>query len=283
LGVSHWLEDKVSANPGDTRLDKKIQWVKDHPVIVFALLGGIAIIALGQVTEALDSITSFAERLRGRPESREPIPPESAAVGAETLGVLRSLADEVSGKSESMLRDEFDFDEMVETNAGFLFARYRKAAFGIPFDFERYIKAGTAMRILPGGGGIVNMETGAFTPEKTDRDVRHLILSPAYEKRVSELKRYSDSPFVPQTTKAAVEHYLDVAESNLDLLGELLEAASKELPEKYPTSKTPVSDIWIHNRFVRHFHDLTPAADAIKYDIGKYVAGEAPNPEIGSR
>lgn len=94
----------------DTRLDKKIRWAKDHPIIVFVLVVGVAVIALGQVTGALESITKFAEKLFGQAEPREqvkdsriapPVNSDSEAADHTDHGGTPRESDDVSKEENS--------------------------------------------------------------------------------------------------------------------------------------------------------------------------------------
>jgi len=70
----------VGSNSDDTRFDEKIRWIKNHRGTAMILLFGAVVIALGEVTGAIDSIVSFTEKRFTRAESRKQADAEQQGV-----------------------------------------------------------------------------------------------------------------------------------------------------------------------------------------------------------
>lgn len=183
---------------------------------------------------------------------------------------IRSLALLFAGKSEGELRDAFGFDEMLERNEAWLLQRYAATVLEIETDLDEFMEADSEMLLL--SGGMVNMETGLFTPEDPDRVVRFVLLPKSYVAHMAELRRFASSPFLDEKTRGLIGEYIDLAEQNAYILGDVLEKAAGELPERLtkPPFAGPV--IWIHNRYARRFRQLSPKAEEISTSLRSYLS-----------
>jgi hypothetical protein len=185
---------------------------------------------------------------------------------------IQKISELFDGKTEGDLREEFGFNQMFKRNVDWLFARYRHSSFKERFNDNAGVLAlGVSFKILEGGGGTVERETGKFTPEKSDRIVTLLIIPERFEKTTSVLRKFGDSAFLTEETRNLIHEYIALADANAIILGDVLDEAARELPRRYPRASDKESDVWINNRWVDRFKNLGPKAREIQENLRRYV------------
>jgi hypothetical protein len=241
-----------------------IPGVQRH-AIEFSAAGGIAVFVLVMV------LSSWLYPRRDGDMSEAGV---KIAILPSQLEEVRRVAEIFSGKSESDLQNDLGLDELIKRNVDLLFASYRHSAFNEKLEIQSVIRVGDTMKVLAGGRGTVNLESGKFTQEKSDRAVKYLILPQAFLEAVARLRKFHDSPFLTEATRKLLMEYISLTNENANLLGDILEEAARELPTRYPKPTDEMSWIWINNRFVQKIQQLEPKARAIKNNLREYVAIE---------
>ncbi|HWZ96860.1 MAG TPA: serine protease [Candidatus Dormibacteraeota bacterium] len=184
---------------------------------------------------------------------------------------IQQVSENFNGKTEIDLRDAFGFGEIFKTNTQFLLCSYRQKAFHEKCDVAHFLKTGTTIKILEGGGGTVDKETGTLHPIKSNRLVKGLILPSAYTERTAIFKKFGDSLFLTEHTRKLIAEYLSLVDENTTILGDVLNDSASEFAKRYPQPSDPASDIWINNRWVDCFKNLSPKAREIQNDLRTYV------------
>jgi len=189
------------------------------------------------------------------------------------LQEVKNISELLDGKSELELRNEFGFEEMFHTNVAWLFASYRHQAFKEPVDWKPF--PGMTLMVMEGGEGQINLDTGELTPKvKTQSRVKYLLVPSAYTNSVKTFRTFSESPFLSDRTKTLMLEYLDLANTNILILGDVFEKATGELSVRYPKATDHESEIWIYNKWVYRFRDLKPKAEEIQKNLGNYVKAD---------
>ncbi|MCR6657702.1 MAG: hypothetical protein NVV63_18270 [Opitutus sp.] len=90
------------------------------------------------------------------------------------------------------------------------------------------------------------------------------------------LMRLRESPLVPTELANLLSEYSAVIDENVTILCDVLTAAAKEMPEKYPTLEAMKKSSfgWIHARYQDKFKQLKPPADAITGYLRSYFGTE---------
>jgi hypothetical protein len=204
--------------------------------------------------------------------------PSSRLADARAIAVLpiqfqavQKISAHFDGKTEVDLRDDFGFEQVFKINVQVVLGSYRKKAFNEPFNLAPLLKSGPTLKVLEGGGGVVDKDTGKFHPEKSTRIVRGLLLPESYTQTVGIFNEFGDSAFLTEKTRKLIADYIALADENTTILGDVLNDSALELPKRYPKASDDESDIWINNRWVDRFKNLSPKAREIQQDLRTYV------------
>lgn len=99
-----------------TKTDRRIAWLKDHPVVSIVFLLGIVVIAVGNFTEALQSIASFFSGKSNSQSLQQTVDQGSTGIQAGgDLTIINNIntASSTNVLSESLTVSRFPFDTQI--------------------------------------------------------------------------------------------------------------------------------------------------------------------------
>jgi hypothetical protein len=216
---------------------------------------------------ALTAVLGFLAYLLGVPHATHPNKPIPVLIAQ--LEEIKEVAKLFEG-GEDYLYDNSDLQTIFDNNMARIIAEYRKVFFAENYEAKSLV--GETAKIMQGGGGMVDMETGSFTPEKSNRLVKYIVLSKKHNEHLRRLGDFADSIFLHEKARSLVQEYIEILEENTMLLGDVLDECAREFSSRYKSADTKFETIWIHNRWAQNYKELSPKADEIRSELRRYVA-----------
>ncbi|MFD0397269.1 hypothetical protein ACFVHI_04235 [Kitasatospora sp. NPDC127121] len=231
--------------------------------------------------------TSVVATLSYRNAKRTIFQPIKTEIFKKQVDVLADTLNLLNGDRQSIHPGGFDFTELLTANVAKLYDAYLSYAFDMkrPMEVREYrvelcpssliaqeaLELDTSDKITPGPLG---------KPSKPPSwTYRHLDLSLPlkYSDRVSDFRELLKNPLLPSHIASLLSDFLDAVTKKTVGLGPVIEAAAKEMPERYPTldDLTNASFSWVDNRYNRETDSLAPLADQLTGEIRAYFAPDS--------
>lgn len=219
--------------------------------------------------------------------------PLRTEVFKEQLKVFSELLPMFVGRTESELRDDFDFDHYFTANTFALYDDYARTFFDIEVDREKRPYSSTecpssiiniedfvnSFTLVDGHTRQETLNTDAPSNDPRTRAARwhhhkhsELRIPSRMMDQQAKLTRLMGSPLVPAELLRLLDEYKATVDKNVLHLGELLTVAAGEMPEKYPdqNSLARAAFDWISTRWIRDFEELEPKAKQIAEYLRNY-------------
>jgi hypothetical protein len=198
--------------------------------------------------------------------------------------------------------DEFDFDGVVRLNGRRLLNSYALKFFHDEIDLDKFQKAKDELDKQRWGALIsqqfmemyfdhpthLKPEKSGLTPEVPTNAAIILAQWQEYKHGMIELtkkshnvsdrvRRFRVSPLLPAELKDLIKAFEKIVSSNLQLVGEVMTAVAKELPQKFPTvdSLNKANLAWIWNQYNHKRQHLSDAQNAILAFVANYLQIDA--------
>lgn len=213
------------------------------------------------------------------------------------LEQMREILSFFVGREEGKLREDAHVDELYRFNAFKLMDTYGETFFPIKvkkgerlYDDVKHFRAKAELFSLVDEHIRPSSPDGASHHEEERRrrreawpgDPSGMILIPTglveYRDRIRSIL---EDPLVPSACAELLEEYLYAIEKVISSIGDLLDWAAPQMPDRYPSlDDFEVStDAWLHARWIRNVEELKPHADAITKFAREYFKSDefAPN------
>lgn len=198
--------------------------------------------------------------------------------------------------------DEFDFDGVVRLNARRLLHSYAMRFFHDEIDHDKFQKAKEELDKQRWGALISEQFMEMYLdhpthlkPEKRGptsdvpasaaivlaqwQEYKHgmIELTKRSHTASERVRRFRASPLLPAELKELIRAFEKAVSSNLQLVGEVMTAVAKELPQKFPTleSLNKANLAWIWNQYNHKRQHLGDAQNAILAFVGGYLQIDA--------
>jgi hypothetical protein len=237
-------------------------------------------------------VTAIVAIVTYRSAKRSVFQPIRTEIFKIQLADVQMVLDDFAGKSGFSLADNLDWNAMVAGNSNLMYMAYAETFLGVKIDESKAAHT----ELIPIKRGLMNpdelelvvdhLEGPNEEPEVEPMDVdpaaawqqyehrRNYGVSERYEDELRRIRRLGNRPLLPTKLVDLIDDYRQFAEQQLLELIEILTAASREMPSKYPTFVDLQSGVytWIMARCQSPVSGLGTRAAGIVAFVKEYYA-----------
>jgi hypothetical protein len=191
----------------------------------------------------------------------------------ETQEQIRDIDQFIGQPEEGMLREEFGFPEMMNTNIRAIInnlKRYTRTGVNHHYDFP---PGGTTLIDWRFAKGHIQRKGGSFGMDVDDLTVYFIVLPREYVSNKARLAKMTNSTALPSAIIESLKHFDSVIQKNATHLIEVLSAAMDQDHNLYLQYDNPQSPMFhkIDALYLDTFIQLRPEADKVRDATRNYL------------